>query len=82
MNTPETQSGGSLKPVGSVSLEELEAKLKQQAEAGDVDGFHATLGEIYSLSAQDRTLLSILAVCLIGDPPNTELTDRRRGSVA
>lgn len=59
-------------PETLVGLEELEAKLKQQAEAGDVDGFNTTLGEIYSLSAQDRTLLSILAVCLIGDPPNTQ----------
>jgi hypothetical protein len=70
MNIPETQSGGSLEPVGSVSLEELEAKLERQARAGDVDGFHATLREIDSLSAQDRTLLAMLAVCLTGNPPN------------
>jgi hypothetical protein len=70
MNKPETQSRGSLEPVGSVSLEELEAKLERQARAGDVDGFHATLREIDTLSAQDRTLLAMLAVCLIGTPPN------------
>ena len=74
MNTPETQSGGSLKPVGSVSLEELEAKLERQAHAGDVDGFHATLREIDSLSAQDRTLLAMLALCLIGHPPNAKVS--------
>lgn len=70
--THENPNLPSAPPLGSVSLEELEAKLERQARAGDVDGFHATLREIDSLSAQDRTLLAMLAVCLIGNPPNDQ----------
>lgn len=73
MNDPtKSQTPVRVQPDGSANLGQLEERLRQQAEAGDTEGFHATLSEIESLSAQDRTLLAILAVCLIGRPPNDQ----------